>query len=445
MKILLSLLAATVWITSAAAQVKESKEQFEHRMEWFREARFGMFIHWGLYSVAAGEWNGQPVGGAGEWIQETAKIPTSDYEKLLPKFNPVQYNAERWVGIAKDAGMKYIVITSKHHDGFGLFDSKATEWDIMASPFKRDALHELSLACEKGGIKLCFYYSIMDWHHPDWGTRRAWHDRATAAPVMDRYVEYMKTQLRELLTGYGPLGILWFDGEWEKAWTHEQGVDLYQYVRSLQPNIIVNNRVGKGRAGMSGMDAGDQRVGDYGTPEQEIPPTGFGPDVYWESCMTMNDTWGYKKSDQHWKSTPDLIRNLVDCASKGGNYLLNVGPSGEGLIPEASIDRLAAIGRWMKINGAAIYGTSASPFQKLPFEGRCTRKGKTLYLHVFHWPDNGLTLPDPGATVLSAMALNGAAKLSFRQAKIDAAAKGITIDKPAKIDPAATVIELTLE
>ncbi len=257
----------------------------------------------------------------------------------------------------------------------------------MATPFQRDILKELAAACRAEGIRLCFYHSIMDWHHPDWGTRRPWNDKASGPPDMDRYVAYMKAQLKELLTGYGPIGILWFDGEWESPWTHERGVDLYHYVRSLQPSIIINNRVGKGRAGMAGMDEG-QGVGDYGTPEQEIPATGFGPGVDWESCMTMNNHWGYNRNDQNWKSTTTLVRNLIDCASKGGNYLLNVGPTGEGLIPDPSVERLHEIGDWMDVNGEAIYGTTAGPFKKLAW-GRATRKGDRLYLHVFDWPTDG--------------------------------------------------------
>ena len=228
----------------------------------------------GVYSVPAGEWEGKT--GYGEWFLEETKIPVSQYEKFAAQFNPVKFDAQAWVRAAKDAGMKYIVITSKHHDGFGLWDSKLTDWDIARTPFKRDPLQELAAECRKAGIKFCLYHSIMDWHHPDWGTRRAWNDQATGTPDMDRYTAYMKGQLKELITGYGPLGLLWFDGEWESPWTHERGVDLYHYVRNLQPSIIVNNRVGKGRSGMQGMDK-DQGVGDYGTPEQEIPATGFGP------------------------------------------------------------------------------------------------------------------------------------------------------------------------
>ncbi len=367
----------------------ETPEQRAKRMEWFNEARFGLFIHWGVYSVPAGAWNGKT--NYGEWFMEETKMPVSQYEQFAAQFNPVKFDAKEWVRMAKDAGMKYIVITSKHHDGFGMFRSDATDWCIKSTPFQRDPLKELAAACKAAGIKFCFYHSIMDWHHPDWGTRRAWNDKATGTPDMDRYVAYMKVQLKELLTGYGPIGIVWFDGEWEKPWTHDRGVDLYNYVRNLQPKTIVNNRVGKGRSGMGGMDKG-QGVGDYGTPEQEIPAMGFGPGVTWESCMTMNKHWGYNKNDQNWKSAEVLVRNLIDCASKGGNYLLNVGPTSEGLIPGPSIERLAAMGRWMKVNREAIYDTEASPFPKLDW-GRCTRKvsGKetTLYLHVFNWPVDG--------------------------------------------------------
>jgi alpha-L-fucosidase len=387
------LLTVTTLTTSASEAVtnsttSETPEQRAKRMEWFTAARFGMFIHWGLYSVPAGEWHGKPAPSLGEWIMESAKIPVSEYEKFARQFDPEKFDAREWVRMAKDAGVKYIVITSKHHDGFAMWRSDMSNWGIKSTPFQRDPLQELAVQCRKAGIKLCFYYSIMDWHHPDWPERRPWNDTATGTPDMDRYVAYMKGQLKELLTRYGPVGILWFDGEWEKPWNNERGLDLYNYVRGLQPGLIVNNRVGQGRAGMSGMNKG-QGVGDYGTPEQEIPANGFGPGVSWESCMTMNDTWGYRKDDHHWKSAQTLVRNLIDCASKGGNYLLNVGPTSEGVFPDASVELLKEIGDWMKINHQAIYATTASPFKRQLSWGRCTQKGGKLYLSVFDWPADG--------------------------------------------------------
>lgn len=369
---------------------KEAKEERDARMEWWRNARFGMFIHWGLYAIPAGEWGGKTT--YGEWIRNNAQIPLEVYDQFTTQFNPVKFDAEKWVRTAKDAGMKYIVITTKHHDGFCLFDSKYTDFDVMSTPFKKDILKELSAACKKYDIKLCFYHSIMDWHHPDYLPRRDWEkNRTTDGADFNRYVQYMKNELKELLTNYGEIGVLWFDGEWESTWNTKRGVDLYNYVRSLQPQIIINNRVGAGRSGMEGFTAGDEFAGDFGTPEQQIPATGL-PGVNWESCMTMNDNWGYSKYDKDWKSAKEILQMLADIASKGGNYLLNVGPTAEGLFPEASVERLREIGKWMKVNGGSIYGTEASPFEKLEW-GRCTQKkienGTRLYLHVFDFPADG--------------------------------------------------------
>ncbi len=394
--------------TTAKSALPETKQQRDERMQWWRYARFGMFIHWGVYSVPAGTYKGKHIPGIGEWIMENANIPIAEYEKFAQQFNPVKFNAEQWVQIAKNAGMKYIVITSKHHDGFCLWDSKVSDYDIMdAAPFKHDILKELSVACKKHGIRLCFYHSIMDWHHPDAQAPfyPNYNDDGRTNPNFSRYVTtYMKPQLKELITNYGPLGVLWFDGEWIKDWTEPQGIELYNYVRSLQPDIIINNRVGKGRKSMQGMTKEGFFAGDFGTPEQEIPPTGL-PGVDWETCMTMNDTWGFKSYDHNWKSTEDLIRKLVDIASKGGNFLLNVGPTSEGLIPQASVERLAAMGEWMAKNSESIYGTTASPFEKLPW-GRCTAKPGKLYLHVFDWPKNGeLKVPIPRNDVQKAYLL----------------------------------------
>jgi alpha-L-fucosidase len=375
------------------------------RMGWWREARFGMFIHWGLYAIPAGEWPGKG-NHHGEWIRDTAKIPLAEYETLLPKFNPVKFDADAWVKLAQDAGMRYLVITSKHHDGFCLFDSKHTEWDVMSTPFKRDLMKELAAACKRasvpatGGpgvapIRFCMYHSIMDWHHPDYLPRRPWEKetRGTDGANFDRFVTYLKNQLGELCTPTYDPGVLWFDGEWEETWTSERGKDLFAHIRRIAPNVIVNNRIDKGRAGMEGSTAAGF-LGDYATPEQTIPERGLPGD--WETCMTMNGNWGYNAADTNFKSTQDLVRKLSDIASKGGNFLLNVGPTAEGEIPAESVQRLREIGAWMRVNAEAIHGTRRSPLAAVPAWGRVTMKptegetpGTRLYLHVFEMPTDG--------------------------------------------------------
>jgi len=413
------------WNLYASSQTKtnllsETRQQKDQRMDWWRDARFGLFIHWGLYSVPAGEWKGE-INHA-EWIRTTAQIPLTEYDKFVPQFNPVKFNAEEWVKLAKQAGMKYIVITSKHHDGFCMFDTKQTDFNIISTAFHRDVMKELSEACKKEGLIFCFYHSIMDWHHPDYLPRREWEkNRPTAGANFSNYTSYMKNELKELLTNYGKIGVLWVDGEWENTWTHERGKDLYQYVRSLQPSIIINNRVDVGREGMQGLTKSGF-VGDFGTPEQEIPATGI-PNSDWESCMTMNDNWGYNSHDNDWKSSEDLIRKLIDIASKGGNFLLNVGPTSEGLFPQKAIDRLKDIGSWMRTNSESIYETQASPFKKLSW-GRCTQKpmagGTRLYLHVFDWPADGkLLVSGIGNQIISSYALADKNKLNAERKESD--------------------------
>ncbi len=373
-----------------AQRLSETPAERDARMRWWREARFGLFIHWGLYAIPAGEWQGNTEHG--EWIRHTAQIPLEQYEQLRHQFNPVKFDADRWVRLAKEAGMRYIVITTKHHDGFCLFDSRHTDFDVMSTPFQRDIMKELAEACARHGLKICWYHSIMDWHHPDYLPRRPWETRPAAGADFDRFRTYLKNQVTELLTNYGPIGVMWFDGEWEDTWRHEYGVELYNLCRTLQPQVIVNNRVDVGREGMAGLTREGGFVGDFGTPEQEVPATGL-PSVDWETCMTMNRHWGYNKFDHDWKSATALIQMLADIASKGGNFLLNVGPTAEGEFPEPCVERLQEIGRWMRVNGEAIYATQASPFPALPW-GRCTKKPmakKTtrLYLHVFDWPSDG--------------------------------------------------------
>jgi alpha-L-fucosidase len=393
--VLLASLVPTGCARTDADYLNESPDAFDTRMEWWRDARFGMFIHWGAYAIPAGVYKDQPVGGIGEWIMNTARIPISEYETFVGQFNPVQFDAVEWVRIAKDAGMKYIIITSKHHDGFSIWDSDVSQYDVIdAAPFKRDILLELSEAAENEGIQLGFYHSIMDWHHPDAQGPHypTYNTREKNNPDFIHYVDdYLKPQVKELVDNYDP-AVLWFDGEWIPEWTHEMGLDLYSFVRSLKPDILINNRVDKGRQGMQGMTRTDQQyAGDFGTPEQEILEGTSAFD--WESCMTMNDTWGYKSTDDNWKSAEMLIHNLVDIAAKGGNYLLNVGPTAEGLIPQASVERLAAIGDWMDVNEEAIYGSRLWVHYEDGEGVRYTHTGGDhVYAVSLGWPGEQLTL-----------------------------------------------------
>jgi alpha-L-fucosidase len=386
----------------------ETRLTHDERIAWWREARFGMFIHWGLYAIPAGKWGERT--NHGEWIRTTAQIPLEEYAKFQPQFNPTAFDADAWARLAADAGMKYLVITSKHHDGFALFDSKLTEWDVMNTPFGRDVMKELSEACERHGVKFCTYHSIMDWQHPDYLPRRDWETtRSSEGADFQRFRRYLHGQVEELVRNYEP-HVMWFDGEWESTWTHEYGVELFEHCRKLAPAMLVNNRVDVHRGGMAGFSQSSEAVGDFGTPEQEIPATGL-PGVDWETCMTMNGNWGYNAYDTNWKSSREMVRMLVDVASKGGNYLLNIGPRADGTFPPEAVERLKEIGAWTKRYGAAIYGTQASPLDALPW-GRCTlkRQGEDtlLFLHVFDTPTNGeLVLAGLGNEPLSAGYLSG--------------------------------------
>ncbi|MBL7215025.1 MAG: alpha-L-fucosidase [Phycisphaerae bacterium] len=406
----------------------ETKEQRDARMAWWRQARFGMFIHWGVYAVPAGTYKDEQVKGIGEWIMNRGKIPVAEYKEYANRFNPVKYDPDAWVRLAKEAGMKYIVITSKHHDGFALFDSKVTDWDVVdATPYGKDLLKPLAEACRKHGIKLGFYYSqAQDWNHPG-GAAAGGHWDPAQDGSMEEYIKNIAApQVKEILTNYGDIAVLWWDTPTDMT---VERADRLQPLITLQPGIITNNRLG-----------GNYK-GDTETPEQHIPATGFG-DRDWETCMTINDTWGFKSYDDNWKSTETLIRNLVDIASKGGNYLLNVGPTSLGEIPQPSIERLKEIGEWMKINSRSIYETTASPFPKLTW-GRCTKKafvnGASLYLHVFDWPTDGkLLIPGLKNDIEQAYLVATLEKLNT--SKTD---EGVVVHLPAEpIDKIDTVVEL---
>ncbi len=429
----------------AAARASGAEPAGSDRLDWWREARFGLFLHWGLYAVPAGKWGERDTHG--EWILTTAQIPVETYEGFLEQFNPVDFDADAWVLAAKAAGMKYIVITSKHHDGFALFDSAVSDFDVMATPFQRDIMKELAEACARHGLRMCWYHSIMDWHHPDYLPRRGWEQRSAEGADFDRYVEYMRAQVTELLTNYGPIGVMWFDGEWERTWNHDYGQALYDLCLELQPEVIVNNRVDVGRGGMAGMSTGPGFAGDFGTPEQEIPPTGL-PGVDWETCMTMNRHWGYNAVDDDYKSTTDLVQKLCDIASKGGNFLLNIGPTARGTFPEESLERLRGIGEWMEVNGESIHGTTASPFEGLDW-GRCTVKRRgdetSLYLQVFDWPRDGrLVVPGLGNEVLGARLLSAHASNPQLGVEADGPDRVVRLPK-SPANPHASVVELVVE
>ena len=417
----------------------------EARLAWFREAKYGLFIHWGLYAIPAGEWNGKPVPGIGEWIMYRARIPVREYEGLAKQWNPVRFDAEAWVRLAQDAGMKYIVITSKHHDGFALFGSKASPWNVVdATPFKRDILKELAAACAKAGLPLGFYYSqAQDWHEPN-GAGNEWDFGPDDKKDFDRYLrEKAEPQVRELLTGYGPVALVWFDTP--RLMTPERAQRFTDLVRSLQPKCLIDGRLGA--------------AGDYVSTGDNAIPSKIGAEA-WETPATINHTWGYKKDDHDWKSPGDVTFKLVDIVSKGGNYLLNVGPMADGVIPPPSQDTLRTVGRWLKVNGEAVYGAGPTPFgEELgepsatakdirgnPLflgrnEYRVTAKPGRLYLTFFQEPRAPFALPAMKSAVKRAYQLADGRAV---EVKVEAGRTLLQLARPI-VDPMATVIVVEIE
>ena len=438
-----------------AIQDTETPAQRDARMKWWREARFGMFIHWGLYSIPAGEWNGKRTPHIGEWIMNDLSIPVADYKAFAKDFNPTGFSAHDIVALAKSAGMKYIVITSKHHDGFAMFDSKADPFNIVAAtPFKRDPLKELAAECKKQGIKLGFYYSQdQDWTAPG-GEAYKTGDHQPPTYHWDKaqdgdFDTYLHTkaipQLKELLTNYGDFpAVIWFDTPTTNM-TPARAAEIVALLNQ-HPNLIWNNRLG------------GTYKGDTETPEQFIPPQGY-PGRDWEACMTMNDTWGFKSFDTNFKSTETLLRNLIDISSKGGNYLLNIGPDSKGIVPAPEIERLQQMGQWLAVNGEAIYDTKPTLFGAEAGSFSDTEKDKNgkpkfipawnwrsttgpdkVYIEIFHWPDGTFHLDKMPRKVTSAYLL---ADKTHKPLQVTQNGDSLDVQLPPKaFDPIATVLVL---
>jgi alpha-L-fucosidase len=436
------LLAPGAPLPEALEQAQKDEARRAARLQWFHAAKYGLFINWGLYSLPAGEWKGQPVGGIGEWIMHNARIPVKEYEQLAQQFNPVKFNADEWAQLAVDAGMKYLVFDCKHHDGFALYHSQVSQYNCFdATPWHRDPFRELQVACARRGIKFCFYYSqATDWHEPN-GANNDWDFPPNAQKDFDQYFrDKSMPQVKELLTGYGPIGLIWFDVP--TLMTPARCRQLVDLVRSLQPDTLINSRLGPG-----GLQDYQSR-GDNEIPHTVTPGA-------WETAATINDTWGYKKDDHHWKTPEDICFKLVDIVSKGGNYLLNVGPDGAGAIPQESQDVLRKVGAWLKVNGEAIYGASRTPFGdelgsldpvkkdkhgrpafNISTDWRCTTQPNKLFIHFFKWPAGKFELAGVKVKVARAYLLAGRQPLPFTQ---DGEKIGVTLPEQAP-DALATVL-----
>ena len=441
---------AVTTTTQPVPEFKETKEAHEARMKWFRDAKFGMFIHWGLYSQLAGEWNDKTVTGGAEWIQQYLSIPSSQYSLLAKTFSAKKFNADEWVKSIANAGVKYICITTKHHDGFCMWPTKMNDnWNITKTPYKKDVIKELSEACKRNGVTFCIYHSILDWHHEEWPGRPTYNDYAKNVPDKEKFKKYLYGQLKELFSNYGNIGMIWLDGSWDREhWTSDDGKQLEDYIRSLQPTVIINNRSGY----LPPQPKLDIKIeneysyifaGDYISPEGEVPATGL-PGIDWETCQTMQlpNNWGYNRL-VGFRSFVDLQHQLVDVVSKGGNMLLNIGPTGEGAITPQALSCLEKIGEWMKTNSASIHGTTANPFETLSFDGRCTQKPGKLYLHIFAWPKDSKIRVAVSNKINRAYMLSDKTKQALNVISDD---KGCVITLPSTCpDPVDAVLVVELD
>jgi len=452
--ILISLLASTTFCALAQTQAPdpESPEAKAARLAWFKEAKYGMFIHWGLYAIPAGEWKGKQIPGLGEWIMNRAHIPVKEYEQLTKQWNPLKFDADTWVQLAQDAGMKYMVITSKHHDGFALFDSKVSNYNVVkATPFHRDILKELAAACQKHGMPLGFYYSqSQDWHEPG-GAGNDWDfgpDQGSDKKELKDYDGYLRgkaePQVRELLTSYGPVALIWFDTP--RMMTSERAQRFASILRTTQPKTLIDGRLGA--------------AGDYVSTGDNVIPSGVQTE-YWEVPATTNHTWGFRKDDQDWKSPGEITFKLIDIVSKGGNYLLNVGPMSNGVIPQAAQDNLRTVGRWLKLNGEAVYGAGPSPWGEemgepssrgakdlrgqplvLPHnEWRATTRPGKIYFTFFQEPRVPFELPPMKNTIKRAYQLADGKAVELKD---EGGKKQLVLPRPI-LDPMATVVVVEIE
>lgn len=409
--------------------MNERVAQHNERIAWWREAKFGMFIHWGLYAVPAGSWKGKSYPGIGEWIMFKARIPIAEYEQLTQQFNPTEFDADAWADLAARAGMRYMIITAKHHDGFAMFDSAADQFNIVAAtPFDRDPIAELAEACAKRRIRFGVYYSqAQDWHAPGGAIWKKPHEGgpdyggANWDPAQEGdFDEYLRRkavpQVRELLTNYGPISVVWFDTPLD-VMTEERAALFEDTVRQLQPDTLISGRLG-GKNQSDYESEGDNRIPDSVRPGD------------WETPATLNDTWGYRSDDTNWKNSDELVFKLVDIVSKGGNYLLNVGPDARGVIPEASRRILTEVGRWTAANGEAIYGAGPTPLgdelaKDAEPKWRCTTRPGVLYATLFEWSGRSVTLELLGFEITGASLLETGAALGFSQNR-----ERVTIELP---------------
>ena len=431
-KFLVAIAVAVVFLAPVRAQTgyKPTPENLAAR-EWFQDARFGLFVHWGVYSVL----------GDGEWVMNNKKIPIADYEKLPAFFNPTEFDAVEWVAMAKAAGMKYITITSKHHDGFAMFDSKVSDYNIVArTPYKKDVLKALAEECRRQGLRLFFYYSQLDWHHPDYYPRgRTGQDLGRPEKGnFPNYLDYMDAQLRELLTNYGDVAGIWFDGWWDRPDANWQLDRTYALIHKLQPHALIG--ANHHRRPNPGEDFQMFEKDLPGGRSQSFNADAEIGDLPLETCETMNGAWGFNITDRRYKSTRDLIRYLVRAAGSNANFLLNVGPMPNGKIQPEFVTRLKEVGAWMQKNGESIYGTRGGPIAPRPW-GATTRKGNQVFVHVLDSPDSSLLLPPLPAAVRSAKLLNGGRAVDFKTGEFGVV---LTIPREA-VDPIDTIVVLELE